>query len=618
MGKQLIYSLLVSISFLLASCGGSSGDKPEPTPPPTITSFTASENNILAGDAVTLTAIFSNGQGTIDTGVGSIASGETKVVLPNNTTSYTLTVENTGGEKVSATVTVETVPLIITSITNPTDETVHDNVFIRASIVSQLDLVEVVAEVAGYQTSLRHYSDNYYVGELSLTGLVDGEYTLTVTGKDELGRTNNKQKQITVDNLPFIEVHEPTEYSFANPKLPLDISCFDATGACLITVKIKETILSSAVNNINEIIDLSDFIGEEVTLVIEGESNTNQITTKQVNVYVNDEDVNMIHVKTLSDEIIDFDGERALTYGDVPLLGKQVKIANIINNTVEILDTPTEHPVNYDTSFLTATGAVFQIKWGETFDWNNNEQFSLGKTDPVRSAGDYILFENSTGLIQRKLSTQADLVLDVALQNSVVSANGTVVGENNWSLLQYKDQELTRINMQPESSTGTSEQPLIDGSLILYHETGDFGPRRIILHDGNDMIFAINPTYHLGITNRFYLTRGKDYQINKGWIAYLDGVDSEANQLWTRDKQGNLLKRTSFPSGSSNSPYQMFIDNLASSGELMLVHDGKRYLSKLNGDLLLVGDAERGKSYYINDMWFIVIENSIFKLDMSN
>jgi hypothetical protein len=372
-------------------------------------------------------------------------------------------------------------------------------------------------------------------------------------------------------------------------------------------------------NQLNETIGLSEFLGQKVTLNIEGTSNTEQVVSNTRHVYVNEGNFTMTLTKEFSSEIIDFDGERALLYGDVASLGKQVQIANIINDDVTVLDTPTDDPLSRDKSFLTPTGAIYQIQWETAFDWNNNELFALEGANVIGSAGDYALFYSDNDLIIRTFSTKSHELINSSLERPVISTNGAVVGENNWSLIQYKNQEATRIDLQP-GSAGTSEQPLIDDSLILYHETdASNNVRRIVLHDGNDLVFSVNPNYRWGVGNRFYISREKHYAINNGWFAYLDGTESSANQLWTRDLQGNLLQRTNFEpvDFDDNFGYENFIERLAPNGELMLVHDDKRYLSKPNGDLILVGSAELGKSYYFNGTWYISIEQSLFELKTS-
>jgi hypothetical protein len=76
---------------------------------PAISSFTASPVSITAGQTSILSYTFSNGSGSIDQGVGAVASGGTRNVTPAATTTYTLTVTGDPGTTpatATATVTV--------------------------------------------------------------------------------------------------------------------------------------------------------------------------------------------------------------------------------------------------------------------------------------------------------------------------------------------------------------------------------------------------------------------------------------------------------------------------------------------------------------------------------
>ncbi len=78
-------------------------------PAPTITSFSPALATIVSGNSTTLTAVFSNGTGTIDNSVGPVTSGTPVTVTPAATTTYTLTVTNSA-----------TVPASVTSTTTVT------------------------------------------------------------------------------------------------------------------------------------------------------------------------------------------------------------------------------------------------------------------------------------------------------------------------------------------------------------------------------------------------------------------------------------------------------------------------------------------------------------------
>lgn len=81
-------------------------------PAPSITSFAPAVGTIVLGNSTTLTAVFSNGTGSVDNSVGAVTSGTPVTVQPTVTTTYTLTVTNLAGTKVTMTaqVIVDTPP----------------------------------------------------------------------------------------------------------------------------------------------------------------------------------------------------------------------------------------------------------------------------------------------------------------------------------------------------------------------------------------------------------------------------------------------------------------------------------------------------------------------------
>jgi hypothetical protein len=88
---------------------------------PIITSFTATSATIISGTSTTLTPVFSNGNGSVDNGIGAVTSGTGFSVSPTVTTTYTLTVTNTAGSKTTSTVQIIVhAPPTITSLNNTT------------------------------------------------------------------------------------------------------------------------------------------------------------------------------------------------------------------------------------------------------------------------------------------------------------------------------------------------------------------------------------------------------------------------------------------------------------------------------------------------------------------
>ena len=96
--------------LLLSGCASGGGGQDTPVPAPTIISFTPAALTIPAGTATTLTAVFTNGTGSVNQSVGAVASG-----IPvstgdlSATATFTLTVTNSAGS-VTQQVTVNVTP----------------------------------------------------------------------------------------------------------------------------------------------------------------------------------------------------------------------------------------------------------------------------------------------------------------------------------------------------------------------------------------------------------------------------------------------------------------------------------------------------------------------------
>lgn len=106
-------SLLISLTLIfVTACSGGGGG----TAAPAITSFNSASATISASRSVNLTAVFANGTGSIDNGVGNVTSATPVSATPASTTTYTLTVTNTADTSVTSTVTVTVTPFFTVQI----------------------------------------------------------------------------------------------------------------------------------------------------------------------------------------------------------------------------------------------------------------------------------------------------------------------------------------------------------------------------------------------------------------------------------------------------------------------------------------------------------------------
>lgn len=619
---------------LISACGGGSdggSNRPTPVPTPVITSFTASiteisTGEIHTGETINLTAIFANGKGSIDMGVGNVSSGETIVIAPKSSTTYTLTVENSAGIKVSTPITIEVVPIRILGIIHPrssdSGETVHDNTYIEVKVSSHWYLWKVTAkvesnsaEMAYLDNSNQHKGEFISSGYMSLAGIPDGDYTLNVTAQSTDGSTASATKQITIDNLPVLNTHSLRDYTSVNAQLPLDISCSDSSGYCQITVKHQDTVLASATNNLDETIDLSHLIDEQILLTIEGKTDSGQVTTKPMNLYVSEHDVEKVLINEYHGSILDFDGERTLILDEIIENGNtyhQLHIANLTTDEIDDIQVPSGNRLRNNEYALTPTGAVFRTEYFKSYQWHNGELFSFGITSIIENSGDYLVYCDDNTLYRRASSTNTNLVLKTGVSSCgyAVTSNGKVA-YSKWGLSIYDGTEIIA-NYYP------AEEATSDGAMFAFAFRPNEGIHdlySVILHDGDKEIFSSAPSTYLSpYSNNFYLTK-EHYQVNNGWLTYLDNPDRIGNNYWSRSPEGEITQRTNFYSnGNQTSGY---LEALASNGEAMFIHGGLRYLSKPDGELITLGFS-LGKAVHKNNTWYLIEGNTLSTLTINN
>ena len=609
----------------LVGCGGNSSTSTSTsdTSPlsPEISSFTASATTITEGGSVTLVAVFSNGSGSIDNGVGAVNSGASTTVSPTATTTFILTVTNSAGVTVTSSVniTVEAAPTISLTIVSPTNnQLVGTEVLIEATIQSELDISAVTAGVEGRLIALSFSSDAIcwtgrrscspgFSGQLSLGGLTPGFYVLTVAAEDLDGSTVSEQRSILLDNKPVLTITEPLQFSVARPSLPLDVSCTDDVSDCEINVVVQDTQLTSAVNVLSETLDLSAYDGQKITLSIQGKDSSNQLSSESRTVYI-ESSTSLTSVKNFSGRIIDFDGQFALIL-DSGDNGDRLTILDITSDISTDVEVPLALSVSPTRSFLTPTGAIYtaqavggNVLTARIYDWNNSLLQDLGRPNSSASltvAGDYAIWSVGSNLWRRQFSTEVNTQLSISAgdwKNSIGS-NGVVAywSHPNYAIERYDAGVYTTL---ASDIAYWNTYVVTDGIRFVYRK-----------HDPccSNQQYAI--TYHDG-TNETVLTNfrdsepspGTDYRIINGWVAFTELGGLGQTHVWTNDPIGTPLQRTFFG-------FNSYIDGLSTDGEVMLINSGRRYLSDTTDQLTSVSSS-LGRSTKINGVWYITIGRS--------
>jgi len=109
-GMMIVYCTVTNLADSAVTGADTVHVKPVP-PPPAITSWTASPPAVTSGQGLALTAVFSNGTGVVDQGIGTVSSGVPVVVgALSDPTTFQLTVTGFGGQTAVAQTTVAAFP----------------------------------------------------------------------------------------------------------------------------------------------------------------------------------------------------------------------------------------------------------------------------------------------------------------------------------------------------------------------------------------------------------------------------------------------------------------------------------------------------------------------------
>jgi len=578
-------------------------------PAPTILLFRASPKSIIIGESVGLLWEGNSGEATIDNGVGPIRAGYVVYDEPAVSTTYTLTVTGALGWTVSRSVSVVVEKFSVTVITPAVNELVADDLNILATVRSNLDIVSIGAELEGRSTPLIYdVAKAGFVGALSLTGLSPGPHMLTVIAEDIEGDIITRQVPVIFDHPPTLSIVEPLPFSVARPDIHVEASCSDDAGDCQLEVWAIGPGLhplwlkvATGTNVVSQTVDLSAFDGERVSLRFDANDSSNQLIhgEERKPIYV-EGSARLETVADFPDELVDFDGERALTRGREES-GDDLSLHYLSSAAVEAVEVPPNRLAVY--SFLSSTGVIYQTQDKDQsslrrlYDWNGGVLLDVGQQpDGLVVSGDFAIWSEGSNLWLRQVSTQTNVLMSSSASSDDhdVAENGVVVYRlNAGSIEKYDAGVQTTVVSDPAFDYAA---PLTDGNGVVYLKSGAPGDA-IAFHDGSNEIVLTN-------------FRDKPWgnqllgQISGGWVAYTELGGLGQTHVWTRDPVGQLLQRTFFGSNS-------FIDALASNGEVMILNLSRRYLSDASGQSADIS-SPWGTSVNIDGQWFLMIGRSLF------
>lgn len=164
-------------------------------------------------------------------------------------------------------------------------------------------------------------------------------------------------------------------------------------------------------------------------LTVKGQTDSGQVTTQTLNIYVNEHGVEKTLVKKFNGKILGFDGERTLIVDEIPYQGNtyhQLHIANLSTDDIDDIKVPTGNRLLSSGNSLTPTGAIFRTEYYSSYQWHNKELFPFGIVSIVEGSGDYLAFCDNDTLYRRTTSTNSNLAI-----KTVRSCDYTVASNSN-------------------------------------------------------------------------------------------------------------------------------------------------------------------------------------------
>ncbi|BDU73579.1 RCC1 domain-containing protein [Mesoterricola silvestris] len=135
LGLRTRFALLALLAAL-AGCGSSSGGSPTVPADPSISAFSATPALLTRGATVDLTATYRDGTGTVDHGVGALASAAVAHATPQEATTYTLTVTG-NGKTVTRTASVDVVAPPVQPVVQAAAQATEGQTALAASVPAQ-------------------------------------------------------------------------------------------------------------------------------------------------------------------------------------------------------------------------------------------------------------------------------------------------------------------------------------------------------------------------------------------------------------------------------------------------------------------------------------------------
>ena len=442
-----------------------------------------------------------------------------------------------------------------------------DDLRVVLTIVSDLELAEVTAEVGGHGAVLAFAGETgAWQGTIDLHEVARGVQRLAFSITDAQGHTVRTSVPFYHDNPPVLEIAAPRNYELARPNMHVEATCIDDGGCVSLTIDLVDFTLvpfhrvfagTSATLNIDLPLfdDPTRFGGARVRFI--ATDNVGQADTVYRLVAGDSPTAALEVVATVPGRVLDVDADRILYLDSTAADAQAVRIRDRSSgNEVTVSE---ESRFVEEARLMPGGNAIFlaggaSITDISVFEWRNGAITDLGKGHGLRVAGPFAAYlsDGGTTLVRRNVSTGSSLTIASGIYNAGhdVAADGDVVYTMPDTLV-YRFQDGT--GSAPISPpNGLNFGPVTDGSSVVYRRRTGENPQtfqeEIELFDGANTITLAGAAGGLAITN--------------GWVAFNRLGSGGQWQVWTRSPGGEERQATFLGVGSG-------IGGLGPNGEVL-------------------------------------------------
>jgi hypothetical protein len=480
---------------------------------------------------------------------GADGRAATAYTLPSAAGAATVQASASGVEPVSFSVVAESSPVYM-RILQPAPNAVRgDNVQVVVAIDSaNASIASVVASASDRTVALTPTSTPGQVsGTLQLAGTPAGPTELRVRAQTVNGDTAVVTVTFIHDAPPSLVVTAPLRNTVARPSVRLDADCTDDAGPCTsVTVRAfggagAGQVIASGGTSVHTTVSLAAYDGRMVVLQFTGTDSRGQTRMLSDTVYV-ESSTALTEVASAGAHVLDADAD-----GGRVLYADTAGSVWLRTGSTETLLAAGVYPGE---ARLHPYGAFF----GGTrvYDWNRGTLHDLGPLNAdLEVEGAWAIWNNGPTLYRRDLNAASTVTVhgntinnrnDVTASGVVVFGTGAAASAaDSYEIFRYDGSATTPLTSDADGEFWNLF-PLTDGTSVVFvkRDSRRFGEFLTLWRGGTETLLT---------GERANQVPRIHYDVNGGWVAWIEPDAGGVTQVHTRAPDGTERVITGFGGG---------------------------------------------------------------------